>query len=117
MTLLVLFFVPALTAGAIAGERERQTLATLQVTMLRTRAILIGKVVSALVFLVLMIVAALPVLSVAYLLGGLRLLDVVMGVVAVIVVAVLVATMVVAVSAFANACRPPRSSPTASPRW
>jgi ABC-type transport system involved in multi-copper enzyme maturation permease subunit len=102
MTVLVLFFVPALTAGAIAGERERQTLATLQVTMLRTRSILFGKIVSALVFLVLMIVAALPVLAVAYLLGGLRLLDVVIGVVAVIVVAVLVATMVVAVSSFAK---------------
>ena len=64
MTVLVLFFVPALCAGAIAGERERQTLATLQVTLLRPRSILLGKVVAALAYLVLLIVAALPVLGV-----------------------------------------------------
>jgi ABC-2 type transport system permease protein len=102
MTVLVLFFVPGLTAGAIAGERERQTLATLQVTMLRTRSILFGKVAAALVFLLLMIVAALPVLAVSYLLGGIRLADIFMGVLAVFVVALLVATMVVAVSSFAK---------------
>ena len=102
MTVLVLFFVPGLTSGAIAGERERQTLATLQVTMLRTRSILIGKVVAALIFLLLMIVAALPVLAVSYLLGGIRITDILMGVLSVFVVAVLVATMVVAVSSFAK---------------
>ena len=102
MTVLVLFFVPGLTAGAIAGERERQTLATLQVTMLRTRSILLGKVAAALVFLLLMIVAALPVLAVSYLLGGIRIADIFMGVLAVFIVALLVATMVVAVSSFAK---------------
>lgn len=102
MTVLVLFFVPGLTAGAIAGERERQTLATLQVTMLRTRSILFGKVAAALVFLLLMIVASLPVLAVAYLLGGIRLADIAMGILAVFIVALLVATMVVAVSSFAK---------------
>ena len=49
-----------------------------------------------------MIVAALPVLAVAYLLGGIRLVDIGMGVLAVFVVALLVATMVVAVSTFAK---------------
>lgn len=102
MTVLVLFFVPGLTSGAIAGERERQTLATLQVTLLRTRSILFGKVVAALIFLLLMIVAALPVLAVSYLLGGIRIADIGMGVLAVFVVALLVATMVVAVSSFAK---------------
>lgn len=102
MTVLVLFFIPGLTSGAIAGERERQTLPTLQVTMLRTRSILLGKVVAALIFLLLMIVAALPVLSVSYLLGGIRPADILMGVLSVFVVALLVAAMVVAVSSFAK---------------
>ena len=102
MTVLVLFFIPGLTAGAVAGERERQTLATLQVTMLRTRSILFGKVAAALVFLLLMIVGALPVLAVSYLLGGIRIADIGMGVLAVFIVALLVATMVVAVSSFAK---------------
>ncbi|CAN5569178.1 hypothetical protein BH24ACT5_BH24ACT5_03120 [soil metagenome] len=102
MAILVMFFVPSLTAGAIAGERERQTLATLQVTMLRTRSILFGKIAAALMFLLLMFVAALPVLSVAYILGGVRLVDIGRGVLAVAVIGVLMATMVVAVSSFAR---------------
>jgi ABC-2 type transport system permease protein len=102
MAVLVLFFVPGLTAGAISGERERQTLATLQVTMLRTRSILLGKVIAALIFLLLMIVAALPVLAVSYLLGGIRIVDILRGVASVILVALLLAAMVVAVSSFAR---------------
>ena len=102
MTVLVLFFVPGLTAGAIAGERERQTLVPLQVTLLRPRSILFGKVAASLAFLLLLIVAALPVLAVSYLIGGIRLVDIGMGVLAVFIVALLVATMVVAVSSFAK---------------
>lgn len=102
MTVLVLFFVPGLTAGAIAGERERQTLATLQVTLLRPRSIIAGKVAAALAYLLLLVVAALPVLAVSYLLGGIRLRDIALGVLSVVLVAVLLATMVVAVSTFAK---------------
>ncbi len=102
MTALVLFFVPGIAAGAIAGERERQTLATLQVTLLRPRSILAGKVIAALAYLVLLIVAALPVLAVAWMLGGIRVIDIVRGVVGITVVALLLAVMVVAVSTFAT---------------
>lgn len=102
MTILVLFFVPGLTAGAIAGERERQTLATLQVTLLRPRSILAGKIVAALAYLSLLIVAAMPVLAVAYLLGGIRVVDIVRGLAAVLLLSVLLAAMVVSISAFAK---------------
>ena len=79
MTVLVLFFVPGVAAGAIAGERERQTLATLQVTLLRPRSIIAGKIVAALAYLVLLVVASLPVLAAAYVLGGIRVTDIVRG--------------------------------------
>ena len=102
MTALVLFFVPGIAAGAIAGERERQTLATLQVTLLRPRSILAGKIIAALAYLVLLIVAALPVLAVAWMLGGIRVIDIVRGVLGITVVALLLAVMVVAVSTFAR---------------
>jgi ABC-type transport system involved in multi-copper enzyme maturation permease subunit len=98
----VLFFVPGIAAGAIAGERERQTLATLQVTLLRPRSIVAGKIVAALAYLVLLIVASLPVLAAAYVLGGIRVADIARGVLAVSAVALFVATIVVAVSAFAR---------------
>ena len=102
MTVLVLFFVPGIAAGAIAGERERQTLATLQVTMLRPRAILAGKVIATVAYLGLLVVAAMPVLAVAYLLGGIRVMDILRGLGAVLLVARSRATMVVAISAFAK---------------
>jgi ABC-type transport system involved in multi-copper enzyme maturation permease subunit len=100
MVALVLFFVPGLTAGAVAGERERQTLLPLQVTLMRPYQILAGKVTAALAYLVLLIVAAIPVMAVAYALGGLRVIDIVRAVVAVVALAVVIAAMVISISTF-----------------
>lgn len=98
MLLLVLFLVPAQTAATIAGERERQTLVPLQLTLLRPRSILLGKLAASLSFLVLLMVSALPLLSVSLLLGGVTLADVLGGVAAVLVAGVLVGALCVAVS-------------------
>src|SRR5690606_33800664 len=70
MLLLVLFLVPGFTSGAIAGERERQTLVPMQVTLLRPWQIVLGKVGASFAFLALLVVAAAPFLGVAYLVGG-----------------------------------------------
>jgi ABC-type transport system involved in multi-copper enzyme maturation permease subunit len=70
MFVLVLFLVPALTSGAISGERERQTLVPLQLTLLRPRSIVLGKLGASLAFLCLLLVASAPIVSVAYLIGG-----------------------------------------------
>lgn len=70
MLLLVLFLVPGLTASAIAGERERQTLIPMQLTLLRPRSIVLGKIMASLAFLTLLIVATMPLLAIAYLIGG-----------------------------------------------
>ena len=102
MLMLILFFIPGLTAGAIAGERERQTLLPLQVTLLRPRNVLVGKILSAIAFLALLIVASLPIMVVAYLLGGIRLIDALKGVGVLLLISFLVATMVVSLSAFAK---------------
>ncbi len=102
MLALVLFFVPGLTAGAIAGERERQTLLPLQVTLLRPRSIILGKVLAGMSFLALLIVAALPVMTVAYLLGGIRLLDAAKGLGVVCLVALLLTVMIASLSAVAK---------------
>ena len=80
MLVLILFLVPGLTAGAVTGERERQTLVPLQMTMMRPRDIIIGKLSAALAFLVLLVVAAAPLLAVSFLVGGIRLLDVFRGI-------------------------------------
>jgi hypothetical protein len=70
MVLLVLFLVPGVTSGAIAGERERQTLVPLQVTLLRPTSILLGKIAASTAFLLLLLVATTPLLAVSYLIGG-----------------------------------------------
>lgn len=100
MLLLMLLIVPAQAAGAIAGERERQTLVPLQVTLLTPWRILIGKVLASVVFLALLVVVAMPLLAVGYLLGGIGIVDVVAGAGAVLAAGLVLAALCIAVSAF-----------------
>lgn len=67
---LMCFVVPGITASAIAGERERQTLVPLQVTLLRPVSILMGKLGASLAFVLLLVVASMPLLGVAFVIGG-----------------------------------------------
>jgi len=67
---LVLFITPGLTAGTISGERERQTLPMLLTTSQSSFQIITGKLLSSVLFLLLLIVAGLPVYSLVFLFGG-----------------------------------------------
>ena len=89
MMFLIAFIVPALTAPAIAGERDRQTLIPLQVSLLTPRQIILGKMSAALAFMVLLIVASTPMLAVSYVIGGITAMSVLRGLVAVLIVAML----------------------------
>src|SRR5256885_8668316 len=80
---LVLFIAPVLTAAAIAGEKERQTLDLLLCTRVRPSSIVIGKLVASLLFALLLLVASVPVFSVVFLFGGVELSEVI-GVAAVL---------------------------------
>lgn len=68
--LLIVFIVPALTAGSITGERERKTYDLLQTTLLSAPAFIVGKMESALGYIVLLLLSAIPLQSVAFLFGG-----------------------------------------------
>lgn len=68
--LLVCFIAPAFTAGAISGERERQTYDLLRTTLLPASALVLGKLISALSYILLLLLAAFPLQSLAFLLGG-----------------------------------------------
>ena len=68
--LLVCFITPSFTVGAISGERERQTYDLLRTTLLSSRALVYGKLTAALFFVLLLLLAALPLQSLAFLLGG-----------------------------------------------
>ncbi|HEX2118319.1 MAG TPA: ABC transporter permease subunit [Acidimicrobiales bacterium] len=99
MLLLVCFIVPGLTAGAISGERERQTLISLQITLLRPRSIVLGKLLASLAFVVLLIIASVPLLTVPFLVGGVSVSEVAKGLVMVLATAVTLACMGLACSA------------------
>lgn len=96
--LLVCFIVPGVSAGAIAGERERQTLLPLQITLLSPRSILVGKLLASLAFVSLLVVATLPLVGVSFLLGGVEPLEVVKATVMVLVVAAALAALSIACS-------------------
>jgi ABC-2 type transport system permease protein len=68
--MLIVFIVPALTAGSISGERERKTYDLLQTTLLSAPAFIMGKMESALGYIVLLLLSAIPLQSIAFLFGG-----------------------------------------------
>jgi ABC-2 type transport system permease protein len=77
--LAVSFIAPALTAGAISSERERQTYDLLRTTLLSARSLVFGKLSSALFYLLLLLFAAIPLQSLAFLFGGVAIEEVLIG--------------------------------------
>jgi ABC-type transport system involved in multi-copper enzyme maturation permease subunit len=69
-TLLVVFLAPAFTSGAISLEREKQTLEMLAATPISSLAIVIGKLVSALAYVFLLIAASVPLTAIVFVFGG-----------------------------------------------
>lgn len=74
---LVCLISPGVTAGAVSGEQERRTLDLLLLTPLSPAAILWSKLISHLAYVLLMIVAAVPVLAISFPFGGVTAGDVV----------------------------------------
>lgn len=67
---LISFISPALTTGAISGEREKQTLDLLLCTRMTPLSIVIGKLFASISQIMLLIVASLPIFSTVFLFGG-----------------------------------------------
>ena len=99
---LILFIVPGLTADAVTGERERQTLVPLQVTLLRPRSIVAGKVLASLAFVSLLVLATLPLFGISFVLGGVGAGQVAKGVAAVLATGVVVASLSLLCSSLAR---------------
>ena len=58
--MLIIFIVPALTAGAITSERERKTYDLLQMTLISKSTFVVGKLQSALGYIALLLLSAIP---------------------------------------------------------
>jgi ABC-2 type transport system permease protein len=84
---MVTFITPAFTAGAISGEKERQTYELLRTTLLPARKLVFGKFSSALIYMLLLILAAVPLESLAFVLGGVQVGELVLALVILLVAA------------------------------
>jgi ABC-2 type transport system permease protein len=91
--ILVCVITPALTAGSISGEKERQTYDLLITTMLSPLQIALGKLTSALAFAMLLIIAALPMAALAFLFGGVSGTELLIGVAGLVMTAICYATI------------------------
>lgn len=67
---LLLLLAPVFSAGSVTIEKEQRTLAMLLTSLLTSGQIWFGKFISALLFLVLLLVSSLPVLALVFSLGG-----------------------------------------------
>ncbi len=67
---LVCFLAPSFTAGVISGERERQSYDLLMTTPLPLPLVVGAKLFAALAYVLLLIVASLPLMSIGLFLGG-----------------------------------------------
>lgn len=77
LMLIIVVLTPAFTAGAVSEEREKQTFELLAATPLSGTAIVVGKLLSALVYLFLLILASIPLMSLVFTFGGVAVDDVV----------------------------------------
>jgi ABC-type transport system involved in multi-copper enzyme maturation permease subunit len=85
---LLAFITPALTAGAISGERERRTLDLLLITRASPMGLVAGKLVGSLAYVVFLIIASLPGFALVYLFGGVPIQYLVMAIAVVLTTAV-----------------------------
>lgn len=100
--LMVSFIGPALTSGAISSERERQTFDLLRISLLSGRALVFGKLSSSVVFLLLLILTAIPVQSLAFFLGGVGMAEMVISTLLLVVTAIFYCTLGLFFSSFAK---------------
>lgn len=68
--ILIMFIAPALTSGAISGEREKQTLDLLLSTKMSPLSIVTGKLMASISHILLLVIASLPIFSIVFLFGG-----------------------------------------------
>ena len=69
---IIAIVVPAITAGAVVGERERQTLDVMLASKVSSFSIIWGKMLSCAQLVVIVCMSSLPVLSIVFIYGGIR---------------------------------------------
>lgn len=67
---LLSLIIPIITSGSISGERERQTLDIMLTTPVTPFSIAVGKLGSAIAVVMMYMIASIPVMAIAFVLGG-----------------------------------------------
>lgn len=75
--IMLLMLMPALTAGSISSERERQTLELMMTTPMEPKDIVLGKLASSMATMLVLAVSALPVQAMVFVYGGITLRDII----------------------------------------
>jgi ABC-2 type transport system permease protein len=99
---MVSFIGPSLTAGAISSERERLTFDLLRTSLLSGRALVFGKLSSAIVYLLLLVFTAIPVQSLAFFLGGVGMTELLLSTLLLVVTVVFLWALGLFFSSFAR---------------
>ena len=73
---MILLILPGLTAGSISGERERRTFDSMVGSMLSPLSIILGKLMSVMATVFILLISSLPVLSLVFIFGGIRYTDI-----------------------------------------
>jgi ABC-type transport system involved in multi-copper enzyme maturation permease subunit len=105
-SLVIVALAPAYTAGLISQEREKQTFDLLSVTPISSLAIVLGKLLSGLSYLALIVGASIPIASLAFLFGGVDVVDMVRGYLVLIITGIGVGSIGVWCSAAMNRTQP-----------
>ncbi len=100
--LLLLLLMPALTASAVTGERERRTLGILLSTGLTPAVLIRGKLLAALDQVLLLLASTAPSLATVYIYGGVGALQLLALIVFYFVTALYLAAIGIAASAFSR---------------
>ncbi len=85
----VMIVVPGQAASALTSEKERETYDLLISTLLPPWKIIIGKLLAALAYALMLIVAVIPLMALSFFFGGVTLLEVVLALVGLVVTVVL----------------------------
>lgn len=90
---LLMLIVPAITATAISGERERQTLDLMLCSDISTWSIIIGKLIVSIAHIMLLVVASLPVMGTVFLFGGITFGEIILMFLFYVITALMVASL------------------------
>ena len=98
-TMIISFLTPAMTAGTISLEKERQTLDVLLTTRMTPWEIVKGKYLSVMVLIGLIVFSTLPMLSIVFIYGGIS----IFGVLIVLIELILLAAFIASIGVFFSA--------------